>query len=356
MIGREDVVAALSPFLRFGPTDPGNDNIPAFCPFHKGGMERSPALYIYVGPTTAKLRIGTAFCHTCKRSWSLNSMLAELGVGKGSLPMWLHLVDEEAKEARESAPPDRLEFHFHVLPEQVLGVFSYMPKLMVEWGYSPVQLRRHDIGFDRSAKRIIFPIRNHLGELVGVSGRTVCDDIPRYKVYRSEFQDVIRGYSLDKGQVLWGLDKIYQGYMLGVLDSPIVVCEGFKACLSIERAGFTAVALLGSYLTKQQRYLLERVATDVVVFLDNDEAGVKGTAQILESELGCRVRVAQYPTDEKSSPDDLTEEGIRVAIGAAQLPILWRYQHGYFGQAGGLSGLAQAAGGRAEALEDQGRA
>ena len=320
---RHEIISVLGQYIRFKEQSTDEDNVEGFCPFHKGGQEKSPSMYVYVGPPKKGKAPGTTFCHTCDRGWSLRGLLKDLGVTTGSMPE-LELLLEEVGPVRESVDKG-IEFEFSVLPEQILGVFSYVPKQMLRWGFDPPLIRRHEIGFDRDRKRIIFPIRNHEGDLVGLSGRTVRGEVPRYKIYKKELWEVQHGFELKKGQVVWGLDKLYRDYMDGVIDKPLVVCEGFKACLWVQQAGFAeSVALLGSYLTKAQRYLLERTTTEVILFLDNDEAGRNGTKKIIEMDPGFYTRIAKYPTDEPISPDDLTIEQVKKAIEGAEHSALWR--------------------------------
>lgn len=207
-------------------------------------------------------------------------------------------------------------------------MFSYMPKNLLEIGFSEEVLREYEVGFDRGRKRIIFPIRNHLGELVAMSGRTVKDAWPRYKIYKEELSEVVGGYSFDKKAVLWGLDKFYNSRMYNDrnIDMPVVVCEGFKAALWVIQSGYPfTVAILGSYLSKEQEALLSRVANRVVLFLDNDDAGRKATHKIMENQLqGLDLKAANYRQNHGKSPDDLSLTEVQAAIETALTPITWR--------------------------------
>ena len=111
------------------------------------------------------------------------------------------------------------------------------------------------------------------------------------------------------------------------VDTPVVVCEGFKAALWVIQAGYPyTVAILGTYLSREQEALLSRITNRVVLFLDNDAPGRKATEKITKNCLrGLDMRVAHYTEQHLGkSPDDLTEEQVRAAIKTALTPLNWR--------------------------------
>lgn len=328
MFSKEEVTELLSNYISFGNQEAPGDNLAAFCPFHKGGQESRPSLYIYVGEQTASKHVGMAFCHTCNQGWTLTGLLKDLKVGSKVVDTFKQVLQEQPKR-RSVNPLHHMDFSLPVLPEAVLGVFEYIPKALVKEGFSQDTLRKYDVGFDRSRRRITFALRDHQGNLVGVSGRTVRGEMPRYKIYRSEFHEVVRNYEFKKGRILYGLDKFYPKRMYTSIDKPVVLCEGFKACLWCVQAGHTdSVALLGSFLSREQMTLLQRVTNKVTIFLDNDSAGVKATEQVINQLEGIEVLVANYGTNEPISPDDLSKTEVIKAINTAIRPYEWRRQNG----------------------------
>ncbi|MBM3203488.1 toprim domain-containing protein, partial [Candidatus Woesearchaeota archaeon] len=194
-------------------------------------------------------------------------------------------------------------------------------------------LRDNDVGFDRDRRRITFGLRDHHGNLAGVSGRTVIDEEPRYKIYRAEFKSIAPGYELDKSRILWGLDKFYHSRLHVGSEGPVVVCEGFKAALWVKQAGHEdVVAVIGSSVSHAQHVLLSRVATEVVLFFDNDTAGVKAAWKFSRILGDMDVKVANYGTSQPISPDDLTPERVRVAIETALPASVWRKTNAKLGR------------------------
>jgi len=318
-ISKEEIITILSGHIRFVEAETPGDNIPAYCPFHKSGLESKPSFYVYVGKSSSSRHIGMSFCHTCNEGWTLTSLLRQLNVGRS-------LIDAIKKELADSPPPKPPTLHTlsleqPTLPEAILGMFEYLPKSLVDDGYDPEILKSYDVGFDRKRKRVTFALRDHNGNLVGISGRTVRGEHPRYKIYRAELHEIDRSYELNKKKILYGLDKFYPRRMYTCIDMPVVVCEGFKACLWCVQSGYSdTVALLGSHMSREQALLLQRVSNRVVLFLDNDQAGREATDKIIRQLYGIEVRVADYRSDEPISPDDLTKTEIRLAVEAALRP------------------------------------
>jgi DNA primase len=320
-MNRQHTISLLQPFIEFADDELKSNNVAAYCPFHKEGKERRPSFYVYVGPRTHRKSPGSAFCHTCNKGWSLTSLLRDLGAGYIQVN---DIVEDLDGSYEKPHPINSLDFTLPKLPDAMLGAFDFVPKSLLQEGFSEEILKDFEVGFDRRRKRITFPIRDHLGNLVGVSGRTVVNALPRYKVYRQELYEVDRGYELKKGRVLWNLHSFFHRNITQGVYSPVIVTEGFKAAMWVTQCGFKeTVALLGVHLTKEQKFLLTTVANTVILFLDNDEAGKEGTKKIakaLGSEI--QVKIARYPSQEKpTSPDDLAKDEVILAVNLANTPL-----------------------------------
>ena len=320
----EEIKTLLGDKVRFG-TDASGNNLSVHCPFHKGGQERKPSMYVYVGPATPFKHPGMSFCHTCNEGWSLTHLMRKLGVGGAVIEAARQIAEEAKPRKRLDRLRSGLDFDFTNIPEEIMGLFEYTPKALLEEGFNKDLLKKYEIGFDRKRKRIIFPIRSHTGDLVGLSGRTVRGEFPRYKIYRQELHEILPNYALKKGKVLWGLNRFYQQRLYTSTPHPLVVCEGFKAALWCVQHGYPhTVALIGSHMSTEQEILLTRVSNEVVLFLDNDEAGIKAASNIMKRLNGTEVRIANYGTNEPISPDDLDKTGLQHAIGRAWSPLEWR--------------------------------
>lgn len=170
--------------------------------------------------------------------------------------------------------------------------------------------------------RITFPLRELDGTLVGISGRDFTETAKlRYKVYDFEYEKWgLPRHDTHKSQLLWNGHIVYP--QLYHETMPIILVEGFKACMKVVQAGaFNTVALLGNRASYRQRNLCERMGTEIWMFLDNNAAGMRGTV-ISAMEFGLPVRIVPYP-DEREQPSDLTTEEIQLALMQTQDFTRW---------------------------------
>jgi hypothetical protein len=206
------------------------------------------------------------FHGSCYERGNLRSFIQKTGLS----------VDADTVELHEAHPP--LQHRYVVkeqLPESVLAPYvQYIPKELLSVGFPRELLLKYQIGFDLENRRITFPVRDHKGNLVGVSGRQAVEEPgPKYKFYTLEFQEIIPGYEFNKHKYLYNLDTVYSS----ILNDPnpiIIVVEGFKACLWMVANGYPyTVALMGSSISPRQLELLSRLSSKFILFLDNDESG-----------------------------------------------------------------------------------
>ena len=132
--------------------------------------------------------------------------------------------------------------------------------------------------------RLMFPIIDVRGEVIGFSGRTLGDAGAKYLNSRDTMV-------FNKGRNLFALNlakKSKAGY--------IILSEGNIDIVALHQAGFdSAVASLGTSLTPEQARLLSRYTNEVIIAYDNDAAGIKASQRaigILER-LDLKVRVLQ---------------------------------------------------------------
>jgi DNA primase len=286
------------------------------CPFHGGGREKNPSFFW-------NLDNGMFFCHSCKASGSFPTFLKMVGITGSAKDDYLSraqydatissLLNSSFKRNRRRNP---LLLN-SPLPEATIGLFDLTPNRLVESGFKTDLLQEYEIGYDQFNQRIIYPIRDLYGRLIGFSGRADAGQKPRYKIYSStELKNISPTYSLEKGNTLWNIHNVWDRYLApNALTPNIIVVEGFKAALHVIQAGYPdVVALMGSYLSEVQRFILSLLGGTVYLFLDNNEAGQRGTKKAfreLRQNSSCHPVVVRYPKgSEGKQPDDLTVEQI----------------------------------------------
>jgi DNA primase len=163
---------------------------------------------------------------------------------------------------------------------------------------SMVRKLRAASGYDRFRGRMMFPIRNDVGEVIAFSGRLLKDEQGAAKYVNSPETPLFR-----KGNVLFGLDKSKRAL---IEANCAVVCEGQLDLISLFESGITnVVAPQGTAFTESQARILKRFVNEVVLCFDADTAGQKAAERSLDALLqnDLIVRVAEMPTGE--DPDSL---------------------------------------------------
>ena len=204
---------------------------------------------------------------------------------------------------------------------QALGRRGVPAELMERAGL--VQRRPGGGYYDRFRHRVMFPIRDPRGRVVGFGGRTLGDEEPKY--LNSPETPVF-----NKRRLWFGLDLARPRLReTGVA----VVVEGYLDAIAIDRAGigYAAVASLGTSLSEEQAALLARYASEVVIAYDGDAAGQRATLRGLElfADAGLEVRVAELPAGR--DPDEVLRsqgaDALRRYLDAAVPVVEYRFRH-----------------------------
>jgi DNA primase len=134
----------------------------------------------------------------------------------------------------------------------------------------------HRSHYDRFRNRIMFPIRDTRGRVVGFGGRVLDDDGPKY--LNSPETPVFH-----KGQELYGL---YQARRANSHPTRLLVVEGYMDVVALAQFGIDyAVATLGTASTREHLERLFRASRDVVFCFDGDGAGRRAAWRALETAL-----------------------------------------------------------------------
>jgi len=151
--------------------------------------------------------------------------------------------------------------------------------------------------YDRFRDRLMFPIRNDIGEVIAFSGRVLGGEDTAKYVNSPETM------LFKKGNVLFGLHASKRDL---IKAKTAIVCEGQIDLISAFEAGVrNVVAPQGTAFTENQAAILKRFVEGVVLCFDADNAGDKAAERSLPALLdrGLFVRVARMPVGE--DPDSL---------------------------------------------------
>lgn len=315
----------------------GTKNMTGCCPLHK---DRDPSFSI-------NIHTGLWICGGCKERGNLPTLLKKLGQSSRAIDISLEPIKSQLKKETKRRLRKRRDAFWKkdpymgefILKESVLGVYHYCPNDLVHKGFDRDLLFDLGIGYDLEKDRIIFPIRDLYGNLVGVSGRaTRSGDQPRYKIYKRSSKDVIGdfgeefdrqypGYDITGRRYIWNADRAYAGILHDEDGSDdLIIVEGFKACIWMIQNGWeNTVCLMGSNLSMEQYLVIGVLARRTITLLfDNDPAGRKAS-----KEVGDRIRrlghvyVADLP-EWAHQPDDLNELGLKEIIDRKERHHIWK--------------------------------
>jgi len=213
---------------------------------------------------------------------------------------------------RQEGAPARKYLSERGLKKETLLLFNlgYAPD---HWGVLIDFLRKHNYSleeitaagltttsesgktFDRFRRRIMFPISNPQGKVIGFGGRSLGEEHPKYL-------NSPETTLFNKRYVFYALDLARQA--IKETDAAIIM-EGYMDVISAHQAGVNnAVASLGTSLTKEQGILLKRYTSDVVIAYDTDGAGIAAAlrASDILQEQGFRIHVVSFP--QEKDPDE----------------------------------------------------
>ena len=169
---------------------------------------------------------------------------------------------------------------------------GYEEKHMMELGLISQSKGKY---FDKFRNRLIFPIFNVRGDIIGFGGRAIGDDMPKYL-------NSPENYVFSKKNNLYGLNVAKEFIMK---ENMVIMVEGYMDVVSLYQHGVkNAVASLGTALTENQSKLVKRYTKNVALCYDSDSAGVNAAIRggnILYRD-GINVRVVNV-TDGKD-PDE----------------------------------------------------
>jgi DNA primase len=180
------------------------------------------------------------------------------------------------------------------------------------------------VSYDRFRDRVVFPIFDLKGRVVGFGGRALSADVPAKYLNSPETPIFHKGRLLFNGQL--AREAAFKGGRL-------IIVEGYMDVVALHRMGVSeAVAPMGTALTVEQLELAWRWVDEPILCFDGDNAGIKAATRSAELALpllqpGKSIRFCLLP--EGKDPDDMVSAGEQDALSAALatprslLEILW---------------------------------
>jgi DNA primase len=182
--------------------------------------------------------------------------------------------------------------------------------------------------YDRFRGRIMFPIRDIHGSVVGFTGRVLVETENSGGKYVNTPQTSL----YDKSRVIYGLDKAKQEIKRQDLT---VLVEGQMDVIACHQMGMeNVVAASGTALTEHQVSLLKRYSTNIVMSFDADAAGIAAARRGIEIAIreGLSVKVIEIPDGAGKDPDECIKKNSQVwqeAVNNAQEVMKWYFSRAF---------------------------
>ena len=162
--------------------------------------------------------------------------------------------------------------------------------------------------YDKFRNRVMFPIFDYRGNVIGFGGRVLDDSMPKYL----NSPDTIL---FNKRYNLYGLNYAKKS----IKNDTLILVEGYMDLISLVEYGVeNVVATLGTALTNEQGKLIKRYASTAVISYDSDEAGIKATLRAIEILRHQNINVKILNLKDCKDPDDFIKkykkEGFLKAI------------------------------------------
>ncbi|MCX6792626.1 MAG: DNA primase [Candidatus Falkowbacteria bacterium] len=178
--------------------------------------------------------------------------------------------------------------------------------------------------YNRFRGRIMFPIREVNGNVVGFTGRLL-PEFEKRDLGQGKYVNSPQTAVYDKGKVLFGLDKAKQAIREGNLA---IVVEGQMDCLTAHQFGFTnVVASSGTALTIEQAAILKRYANRVAFAFDMDPAGRQALDRGSEQAFAFELEALAVSLPAGKDPDECIRkdlDGWKNSLSSAE-PVMQYY-------------------------------
>ena len=265
-------------------------------------------------PKTEQSPQETARQNLCRRFFEINEMagnffhncLLQSSLGKEGLAYFhsRHVSDDTIRAFKLGFAPDS----WHMLT-----------KAFQQRGVSGAELVRLGLAkekngnfYDAFRKRVIFPIRDGRGRIVGFGGRVLDDSKPKY--LNSPETPIF-----NKRHILFALDMAQPAIYK---EGCAILVEGYMDVVSAHNRGITnVVASLGTAFTTEQARLLQRQAAQLVLAYDMDAAGRQATMRAMEIVRGLHVSIRVLSLGQGKDPDEyittVGPDAFRQAVAAA---------------------------------------
>jgi DNA primase len=264
-----------------------------FCPFHKN--VHSAAMYI-----NTKTGLWQCFNPSCGKKGNFRQLYFHLtgksygkdfALDKVSIEKQLNSY-KYVKENVDELVLDNILINYDN-QEDVAKIST-----LVERGLSLQTLQYFEVGFSNEKNRVVIPVRAQNYKLTGFIGRAIeSHQEPRY-LYNKGFK---------RADNLFNVQNAKQ-------HPTCIIVEGSVDCMFVHQAGFpNVIATLGAAISEKQVKMIRKFFDNIIIFSDNDDAGIAMRRGIIEMCRGKNLSFASIPSGLKD-PGEMSSNEIQQAI------------------------------------------
>ncbi len=234
----------------------GGEDIRITCPFHNDGREKTASCFV-------RKDDALFHCFGCGEKGGIGKLIAScMNISYKDAEAWLiNKYGSDISSEVISLEPIRLneiELDNDLIDESILSTLESYHPYMKQRKISDEIIKKYELKYDPKDQSIVFPVRNELGQLVGLTRRNV--NYKRFELWKFRNKPVYLLYDILRNNI-----------------RHVVVCEGQIDALVSWSYGVPAIALFGAGTTDYQLNLLRKSGIiSYVLMYDNDEAGRRG--------------------------------------------------------------------------------
>ena len=199
----------------------------------------------------------------------------------------------------------------HFTEQDIETMIEFRRSLKLKTNFLNETLDFFETGFDTNEQRIVFPLRDEHGALVGATGRTIKANfkelkIPKWRHYKNS--DTSKTFFNIKNGILFSKEA----------DNSIIIVEGPKDVIWLHQNGFkNVIGCLTNNVSQAQKSILLKHFMTIYLFLDGDKGGEIGKSDILKK-IGGYFNIFNVDTPVGKDPDELTKEELDNVIRSAR--------------------------------------
>ncbi len=266
----------------------GGEDIRITCPFHNDGREKTASCFV-------RKDDGLFHCFGCGEKGGIGKLIAScMNIPYKDAEAWLiNKYGSDISSEVISLEPIKLneiELDNDLIDESILSTLESYHPYMKQRKISDEIIKKYELKYDPKDQSIVFPVRNELGQLVGLTRRSV--NYKRFELWKFRNKPVYLLYDILRNNI-----------------RHVVVCESQINCLYLWSLGIPAIALFGTGTKYQYDLLKKSCILYYTLCFDGDDAGRKGAERFKQNMKGVFIDEVELP--EGKDINDYDEETVK---------------------------------------------